>query len=129
MIPLNRTLFGRLFVLNNNFDKNTLSSGFTDTFKLGNNWHGGLVYRNTYKNYYGKPINNIRCKYSHIWINHNIQHLYFKEEILTITTDNADHLISSNYKLSRMRFLHTPILENIKWNNIPKNLIYFINKK
>jgi hypothetical protein len=152
MIKLNRTLFGRLFALNTAFDKNRFSPEYKETFKLGNNWHGGLIYKNTYKKFYGNPKNNICSKYSHIWINHNIQHLYFTEEFVTITTDNISHtnntdkiisldkflsannniynqIISSNYKLKRTRFLETPIVENIDWINIPKSLIYHIDKK
>ena len=137
---LNRTLYGRLFsLIPGQFrdKKCEQSREYIQTFNLGNNWAGGIIYRYKENQYYGNPSNNSYTKYSKIWIEHNVMALNFSEEMRLsyLQRDRKifkdELLIESGdfYKLNRIRYAVRPVKDSIEWSELPRSLINCINKK
>jgi len=137
---LNRTLYGRLFSLvpGHFSDKaSERSREYLQTFNLGNNWAGGLIYRYREHQYYGNPSNNSYSKYSKIWIQHNVMALHFSEEmhVSYLQRDRKffkDELLiepGDFYRLNRIRYAVRPVKDCIEWVNLPRSLVHCINKK
>jgi hypothetical protein len=137
---LNRTLYGRLFSLvpGHFIDKKCEQSReYIQTFNLGNNWAGGLIYRYREKEYYGNASNNYYSKYSKIWIEHNVMALNFTEEMhVSYVKKNTkffkDELLNEPrdfYRLNRVRFAVRPVKDAIEWAELPRSLINCVNKK
>ena len=137
---LNRTLYGRLFsLIPGHFrdKKCEQSREYIQTFNLGNNWAGGIIYRYKENQYYGNPSNNSYTKYSKIWIEHNVMALNFSEEMRLsyLQRDRKifkdELLIESGdfYKLNRIRYAVRPVKDSIDWSELPRSLINCINKK
>ena len=137
---LNRTLYGRLFsLIPGHFrdKKCEQSREYIQTFNLGTNWAGGIIYRYKENQYYGNPSNNSYTKYSKIWIEHNVMALNFSEEMRLsyLQRDRKifkdELLIESGdfYKLNRIRYAVRPVKDSIEWSELPRSLINCINKK